>query len=156
MRAEYPKVERSQILRLLNQYPNHRTRVIEGVQALSKGLPVASTSSPIPSSTVPRPSTATLHTASPRVQVPQGKSRKNENSAIYAKRGNDGKKRNASGSESEGKMSDAESEMDWSDEEGPRRKKKKNEDVMDPETVALKAFNSQTAEELTGTIGRPA
>ena len=50
-------------------------------------------------------------------------------------------------------MSEAESEVEWSDEGGPRRKKRKNEDVMDPETVALNAFNTQTAEGLTGTIG---
>ena len=157
--AQYRNVNRAQVLKLLAQYPNHRTRVFEGLRALDSGVPVASTSSlassPLSSvpSSVPKPA-ASMHTPVPKPVVTQSKPKKNENSALYAKRGSNGRKRSASGSESEGQMSEAESEVEWSDEGGPRRKKRKNEDVMDPETVALNAFNTQTAEGLTGTIGR--
>jgi SWI/SNF-related matrix-associated actin-dependent regulator 1 of chromatin subfamily A len=44
--------------------------------------------------------------------------------------------------------------MDWSGDDGPKRKRRKGiEQEMDAEGVALKAFNENAVEELTGTIG---
>lgn len=153
--SQYRNVKRSQILELLRRFPHDRRRLIEEMKTLDAGgKPMAPTTGSVSSISVsssPAPA-PTLHTRLPAT-THIAKSRKNETSALYTKRGTNGKKKDASGSESEGKMSDAESEMDWSDEDGPRRKKRKNEQVMDPEEVALNAFNNQTADELTGTIG---
>ena len=58
--------------------------------------------------------------------------------------------------EAGGVGSEAESEMDWSGDEGRKRKKRKtndDEDDVDAEGAALKAFNTVSLEELTGTIG---
>lgn len=82
------------------------------------------------------------------------KPKKNEKSAIYANRANGKIKRrdpDESGSDAFG--SEAESEVDWSGDEGPRRKKRKGEADIDPEGASLKAFNEVTPEALTGTIG---
>jgi SWI/SNF-related matrix-associated actin-dependent regulator 1 of chromatin subfamily A len=86
---------------------------------------------------------------SPKVIKP----RKNENSAIYKHQGKS-KRRDPDESASAEEVSDRESEMSWSGDEGPRRKKKKgNEDEVDAEGEALRAFNEAEAEVLTGTIG---
>ena len=51
--------------------------------------------------------------------------------------------------------SDGESEMDWSGDDGPKKKRRKgNDPEVDAEGEALKAFNEVAVEVLTGTIGR--
>lgn len=152
--SQYRNVRRPQILELLRRFPNDRRRLIEEMKTLDAGgKPSASSPAAVSAASSSPAPAPMLYTTVPKATVHLAKPRKNENSAIYAKRGTNGKKKQASDSESEGKLSEAESEMDWSDEDGPRKKKRKNEEVMDPETVALDAFNNQTADELTGTIG---
>jgi hypothetical protein len=150
--SQFPTVPRSEVMALHRQYPNDKAKVSLGVRAAARRLsqaPASTSSSSLNSAMA----ASNLHVPVARAQASPVKPRKNENSAIYSKRGNDGKKRRGSDSESEGQMSDAESEMDWSGDEGPRKRKKKNDDVIRPEKAALKAFNENTVEELTGTIG---
>ena len=150
--TQFPSVSRSEIMSLHRQYPNDKAKVSLAVRAAARRLanPTTWTSSSSLNSAM---AASNLHVPVPRAQASPVKPRKNENSAIYNKRDKDSRKRRGSDSESEGQMSDAESEMDWSDEEGPRKRKKKNDDVIRPEKAALKAFNENTVEELTGTIG---
>lgn len=152
--TQFPSVPRAEVMALHRQYPNDKAKVSLGVRALARRLanPTASTSTSS-SSLNSAMAASNLHVPVPRAQASPVKPRKNENSVIYNKRGKDSKKRRGSDSESEGQMSDAESEMDWSGDEGPRKKKKKNDDVIRPEKAALKAFNENSVEELTGTIG---
>ena len=86
-----------------------------------------------------------------------GKPKKNEHSRIYANReqGATTKRRDPDESESEAGVSEAESEMDWSGDEGHRKRKRKGneEDEVDAEGAALKAFNEVDVDRLTGTIG---
>jgi len=92
------------------------------------------------------------------------KPKKNEKSAIYANRttgnGHAGARRRDPDSESEaeepvvGAAGSDDSEMDWSGDETRKKKKRKgNDDELDAEGEALKAFNEATVEALTGTIG---
>ena len=91
------------------------------------------------------------------ISRPTPKPRKNEKSTIYANRdrGTNGKRRDPNESESGKEVSDdGESEMDWSGDDEPKRKRRKgNGPEMNAEWEALKAFNEVSAEVLTGTIG---
>ncbi|ORY29510.1 SNF2 family N-terminal domain-domain-containing protein [Naematelia encephala] len=113
---------------------------------------------PPPGNATPIVHPATIVRSSPLVQPPPviktPKSKKNEKSMIYKNRESDGKKRRDPDESSEGgEATDGESEMDWSGDEGPRRKKRKGEeDQIDAEGEALKAFNEVDADMLTGTI----
>jgi hypothetical protein len=140
MTSQFKSVPRSAIIDLVRRYPNDKAKVINGARMLTRDAKNGGPATEPP---------ASLYVPVAKVQSTPVKSSK-EQSAIYGKRGK-GKKRDGSESESEGNMSDAESEMDWSDEGGPKKKKRKN-DVMQPEEVAFKAFNEISAEELTGTI----
>lgn len=135
-----------------------------------------------PSPTAPsrQSSTATVTSVDPSAQLlPRlTKAKKNANSRIYANRdkpavpvaplasassmsstthSTQSKKKRNSGSESEAELgSEEESDMDWSGDEGRRKKRRKGndeEDELDAEGAALKAFNEVTADVLTGTIG---
>ncbi|KAL7419695.1 DNA-dependent ATPase fun30 [Cryptotrichosporon argae] len=87
--------------------------------------------------------------SAPRVAKP----RKNEKSTIYAHR-TKGKRRDPDESDSaEGSDWGDSDEDGWSGDDGPRKKKRKaNEDEIDAESAALRAFNEAEAEGLTGTI----
>ena len=92
--------------------------------------------------------------APPPSPKPTPKPRKNEKSTIYANRGTNGKRRDPDESESEEVVTEGDSEMDWSGDDGPKKKRRKgNEPEVDAEGQALNAFNDVTAEVLTGTIG---
>lgn len=111
------------------------------------------------------------------ISKPAPKPRKNENSRIYANRGGKKKSRKRDPDESDTAEEESAEEVDDEDEEmdmgsdsdsdagwsGAGRKKKKRRTYEDPdaeseedeesaEAVALKAFNEDTAEMITGTI----
>lgn len=115
--------------------------------------------SPVPISTAPRPvprPPAPVPISSSPIPVSRAppKPKKNESSAIYKNRGNGGKKRDPDESSEGEAVSDGESEMDWSGDDGPSKKKRRaNDDEIDAEGAALKAFNEEDAGVLTGTIG---
>ncbi|OCF30483.1 hypothetical protein I316_07865 [Kwoniella heveanensis BCC8398] len=80
------------------------------------------------------------------------KPKKNEKSSIYANRASSGKRRDPDESSSVGEASDGDSEVDWSGDDGPKRKRRKGGQEVDAEGEALRAFNEVDADMLTGTI----
>ena len=140
----------------------HKGNIDRAIHEISTGAPRVTTPElpafkqsdirPLPPAPVTLYPTPTAH-KSP-------KPRKNERSTIYANReiGHstipEKHKRRDLGSESEadGAGSEAESEMSWSGDEG-RRKRPRVDDDVDAEGGALEAFNENTVDLLTGTIG---
>jgi len=150
--SQFPSVSRSRVINLLDLHRDDKAKVSLEVRRIDRELKSRAAGS---TSTVdPSVPARALHVRAPVLHPSPVKPKKHHSSAIYNNKGNEGKKRRGHDSESEGQMSDAESEMDWSDEEGPRKKKKKNDDVVRPEKAAFQAFNDATVEELTGTIGQ--
>ena len=93
------------------------------------------------------------------------KPKKNEKSRIYANRdgavnGSKSKRKDPDESESAeddaNGVSDIESEMSWSGDEGRRKKRRKaaDEEEVDAQGAAFKAFNEVEVDMLTGTIGK--
>jgi SWI/SNF-related matrix-associated actin-dependent regulator 1 of chromatin subfamily A len=107
------------------------------------------------------PSSPIVVPPSPAPVRPPPKAKKNEKSAIYANRtGGSGRRRDPdSESEAEeepviaGGVGSDDSEMDWSGDEGRKKKRRRGNDELDAEGAAVKAFNEDTVELLTGTIG---
>lgn len=158
--AQFRSLTRPEITAVLRRYQSNEDLAMEEIRTMelqrkrsgdqgvtgnghgsSHPIPVQNSSSPIISHAPPKIYADVKRSSKPK---------KNERSSIYANRGS--KKKDPDDSESEGAMSEADSEMDWSGDEGRRRKRRKG-DELDPEGEALKAFNEVTAEVLTGTIG---
>jgi hypothetical protein len=150
--SQFPSVSRSRVVNLLEYHRDDKAKVSLEVRRIDRELKLKAAGQLAPTVDPSAPA-RNLHVRAPVVHPSPVKPKKHQSSAIYNNKGNEGKKRRGHDSESEGQMSDAESEMDWSDEEGPRKRKKKNDEVVRPEKAALKAFNDATVEELTGTIG---
>lgn len=104
-------------------------------------------------------SRAPSRTVSTTIESPK-KKRRNENSAIYAKRAKTtGEKKKRDADEESAAESGAESDGSsaWSGDDSRARKKKRtvvddDEDEIDAESAALRGFNEDSAETLTGTI----
>lgn len=143
--SQFPNVKRSIISSLLQKYPGNPDRAINQIHYANQmkveeesNISIATTSktsSPLPVS------------ASPAAFNSKSK-KKNENSTIYANR-----KRNRRSDGSEEEFSGSESEDDFSDGEDGRKRRKGEDDEPDAEDAALKAFNEDSVETLTGTIG---
>lgn len=162
---QFSRVKRSIIASCVRRHAGDPDRAINEVQYINEqGRSVSPesdyVSSParpaVPASrpAIPRPPVPVVTQPPPPAPRPIPKPKKNEKSAIYANRGSSGKRRDPDDSELEADGSGGESEMDWSGDDGPKRKRRKGiEQEMDAEGVALKAFNENAVEELTGTIG---
>ncbi|KAK4687252.1 hypothetical protein P7C73_g2865, partial [Tremellales sp. Uapishka_1] len=87
----------------------------------------------------------------PPLLPPLKRGKKNEKSTLYKKR-NGNRKRDPDESTEEEGMSEDGSEQSWSGDDGHKRKKRRSHDEVDAEGAALRAFNEDTAEVITGTI----
>ncbi|RXK41229.1 hypothetical protein M231_01379 [Tremella mesenterica] len=164
-------LDRDIIVECVRRNRDQRLQAIREVETIAtrKGIPEFVTFKPNGASTVgkihPPPASrqpsnlgtsSSLPSSYPKPTPKPSKPKKNEKSRIYAHRTNDNgkhKRRERDGSESDAQISEAESEQVWSGDEGPQRKKRRGPSPTgDPETEALKAFNRQTSELLTGTI----
>ncbi len=148
---QFRKVKRLLIAQAVRRHPGDPDRAINEVEYLNDQARSLSPESDFV--TVPTPVVARPPPPSPK-HIPKPK--KNEKSAIYANRqSTNGKKRDPDDSESEEVVSDGDSELDWSGDDGPKKKRRRgNGSEVDAEGEALKAFNGVLAEELTGTIGK--
>ncbi|EJT46430.1 chromosome organization and biogenesis -related protein [Trichosporon asahii var. asahii CBS 2479] len=179
--GQYPKANRAEVHQAIQRNPNNPEEILDQVrEAHERGITterqaqnsavvssklktftyVPTPSPSTPSSSQPASPFVSSASARPRVSTTiesPKKKRRNENSTIYAKRAKGDKpKRDAdeesaaeSGAESDG--SDA-----WSGEDTRVRKKKRtiedDDDEIDAEGAALRGFNEDSVETLTGTI----
>ncbi|AFR99038.2 hypothetical protein C343_07023 [Cryptococcus neoformans C23] len=143
--SQFPNVEQSTISSLLRKYPGNPDRAINQIhyanqmKAEQESYTSAKNATSKRSSPLPVP-------ASPVASNSKSK-KKNENSTIYANR-----KRNRRSNDSEEEFSGGGSEDDFSDGEDGRKRRKGEDDEPDAEDAALKAFNEDSVETLTGTI----
>lgn len=144
--SQFPNVEQSTISSLLRKYPGNPDRAINQIhyanqmKAEQESYTSAKNATSKRSSPLPVP-------ASPVASNSKSK-KKNENSTIYANR-----KRNRRSNDSEEEFSGGGSEDDFSDGEDGRKRRRGEDDEPDAEDAALKAFNEDSVETLTGTIG---
>ena len=165
MHAQFSSVPIEQIRNIVRRNVGDFDKAVNEIQWLAQNKSFSSSSTPT------KTESAVVQTGEDdSVLLPRPKkSRKNEQSRIYANRNavdetkvattsKSAKPRrrdpDESESEAEAAGSEAESELDWSGDEGRSRKKRKgNEEEVDAEGAALKAFNTVSLQELTGTIG---
>ncbi|XAO26964.1 hypothetical protein I312_105805 [Cryptococcus bacillisporus CA1280] len=141
---QFPNVKRSIISSLLQKYPGNPDRAINQIHYANQMK--AEEGSKISIATTSKTSGPLPVSASPATFNSKSK-KKNENSTIYANR-----KRNRRSDGSEEEFSGSESEDDFSDGEDGRKRRKGEDDEPDAEDAALKAFNEESVETLTGTI----
>ncbi|KAI9632463.1 putative Swi2/Snf2-related ATPase, component of the SWR1 complex [Dioszegia hungarica] len=127
-----------------------RLKAIAPQAAYSSAIPrTTSASSSATPSHIPTSSPASDFDATPRQSKPKNQSK------IYANRTSRPKRRDPDEEDSVEEVSGgsaAESdEMDWSGDEGPKKKRRRVDEV-DAEGAALIAFNTEAADVLTGTI----
>lgn len=143
--SQFPNVRQSIISSLLQKYPGNPDRAINQIHYANQMK--AEEESKISIATTSKASSPLPVSASPATFNSKSK-KKNENSTIYANR-----KRNRRSDGSEEEFSGSESEDDFSDGEDGRKRRKGEDDEPDAEDAALKAFNEDSVETLTGTIG---
>lgn len=181
MHTQFNNVPIDQIRDIVRRNIGDLDRAVNEIQWLSSNKSFSSSSTPGAISRQGSSTSVALPVEDDSILLPRPKKgKKNEMSRIYANRNpmadssasvapsatssKSGKtkprRKDPDESESEaeagGAGSEAESEMDWSGDEGRRRKKRKgneDEDEVDAEGAALRAFNTVSLEELTGTIG---
>ncbi|WVQ92027.1 hypothetical protein IAS59_005835 [Cryptococcus gattii] len=142
--SQFPNVKQSIISSLLQKYPGNPDRAINQIHYANQMK--AEEESKISIATTSKTSSPLPVSASPATFNSKSK-KKNENSTIYANR-----KRNRRSDGSEEEFSGSESEDDFSDGEDGRKRRKGEDDEPDAEDAALKAFNEDSVETLTGTI----
>ncbi|WVO18027.1 hypothetical protein L204_105725 [Cryptococcus depauperatus] len=142
LEQKFPNVPKSTILTLLRKYQDNPDKAINQIAHVN-GVRLASNSVSMPHPSN-RSDVIVITDSSPMALA---KSKKNENSSIYANR-----KRHRRGSTSEEEHSGGSSEDEWSDGEGSSKRRKGDPNVLDAESAALKAFNEVDAEALIGTI----
>lgn len=144
--SQFPNVEQSTISSLLRKYPGNPDRAINQIHYANQMKAEQESYTSAKNATSKR-SSPLLVPASPVASNSKSK-KKNENSTIYANR-----KRNRRSNDSEEEFSGGGSEDDFSDGEDGRKRRKGEDDEPDAEDAALKAFNEDSVETLTGTIG---
>ena len=156
LKMQFPNVRRDIVEATLRRHPGNTDAAIAEIQVLDAAKEAKKNGMDL---TPRHDSFGAKPAATSRPPPKVSKPKKNESSRIYANRENQKSsgKRRSQDSESEAEdagQSEAESEMDWSGDEGRSKKKRKaNEEELDAEGAALKAFNEVEADVLTGTIG---